>query len=151
MKSQAASFKKSEFNVQDFPMVHIAAIHKAYNVTLANEFRSFDVTPQMWRILVTLQAKDGYSLGHLAEITLIEQSHLSRLIDTMENDRLVKRQAQNRDRRIRLVKITAKGQSLFEDLLPIVMSQYDKILAGFDKQEISKLMEFLGRLRVNLK
>ncbi len=150
MKSKTASFKNSEFIVQDFPMVHIAAIHKAYNVTLANEFRSFEVTPQMWRILVTLQAKNGYSIGHLSDITLIEQSHLSRLIDTMELDKLVDRQSQSRDKRIKLVQITQKGRSLFEEILPIAMSQYDKILSGFSRDEIDNLMGFLGRIRRNL-
>jgi len=150
MKSQAASFKNTEFNVQDFPLVHIAAIHKAYNVTLANEFRSFEVTPQMWRILVTLQSKNGYSIGHLSDVTLIEQSHLSRLIDTMEQDKLVDRRSQSRDKRIKLVQITRKGRSLFEEMLPIAMSQYDKILTGFSRDEIDSLMGFLGRIRRNL-
>ena len=150
MKSITSAKTKSEFSVQDFPMVHMAAIHKTYNAILAKEFRGKDVTPQMWRVLVTLQAKDGYSLGHLAEITLIEQSHLSRLIDTMESEQLVKSQAQSRDKRIKLVYITRRGRVLFKELLPIVMAQYDKILAGFDVQETNKLMEFLGRLRANL-
>ncbi len=131
-------------------MVHIAAIHKAYNVTLANEFRTFDVTPQMWRVLVTLQARDGYSIGHLSDITLIEQSHLSRLIDTMERDKLVDRQAQSRDKRIKLVQITRQGRALFQELLPLVMSQYDKVLSGFSPKEIAKLMDYLGRMRKNL-
>ena len=150
MKSQTASFKKTKFNVQDIPMVHIAAIHKAYNVMLANEFRSFEVTPQMWRILVTLQAKNGYSIGHLSDITLIEQSHLSRLIDTMEQDKLVDRKSQSRDKRIKLVQITRKGCLLFEEILPIAMSQYDNILSGFSRDEIDNLMGFLGRIRKNL-
>ena len=151
MNSQTLSQQKTEFNVQDFPMVHMAAIHKSYNVILGNEFRNFDVTPQMWRVLVILQAKDGYSIGHLSDITLIEQSHLSRIIETMEGDDLVIRHAQTRDKRIRQVHITQKGRALFEDLLPIVLAQYGTVLTGFDQSETAKLMEFLGRIRTNLR
>ncbi len=150
MKGEVKAAHRAEFQVQDYPMVHIAGIHKAYNVNLTNEFRAFDVTPQMWRILVTLQAKDGYSIGHLSEITLIEQSHLSRMIDSMERDDLLIRKEQMRDKRIKLVHLTRKGRKLFVQLLPIVLDQYDKVLSGFSSDEISTLMEYLGRIRVNM-
>jgi DNA-binding MarR family transcriptional regulator len=151
MNSQTLSQQKTEFNVQDFPMVHMAAIHKSYNVILANEFRNYDVTPQMWRVMVMLQAKDGYSIGYLSDITLIEQSHLSRIVETMEGDDLVIRQAQSRDKRIRQVHITPKGRALFEELLPLVLAQYDIVLTGFSQSETAKLMEFLLRIRVNIR
>jgi DNA-binding MarR family transcriptional regulator len=68
----------------------------------------------------------------------------------MELDKLVDRQSQSRDKRIKLVQITQKGRSLFEEILPIAMSQYDKILSGFSRDEIDNLMGFLGRIRRNL-
>jgi len=147
---QSATVLEDRYSVQDYPMVHMAAIQKSYNANLAHEFRALEITPQIWRVLATLQEKEGHTLGLLSEITLIEQSHLSRMIDSMEREKLVTRKSQSRDKRFKLVHLTSRGRQLFEELLPTALAQYDMAFRDFSEQEKSQFMDFLKRARTNL-
>lgn len=63
-----------------------------------------------WRVLGTLSAGGGYTVGALARATLFKQPTLSKLLDRLERRGLVRRVAGGMDLRHSLVELTPRGR-----------------------------------------
>ena len=70
-----------------------------------------------WRVLATLSAGGGYTVGALARATLFKQPTLSKLLDRLERRGLVRRVAGQMDLRQSRVELTARGR---RRILPVV-------------------------------
>jgi flavin reductase (DIM6/NTAB) family NADH-FMN oxidoreductase RutF/DNA-binding MarR family transcriptional regulator len=70
-----------------------------------------------WRVLATLSDSPGLSAGGLAERVILKQPTLSKLLDRMQADGLIKRRHNPQDGRQSVVDISAKGKRRVAALL----------------------------------
>jgi DNA-binding MarR family transcriptional regulator len=142
--------RPKNFRITDYPMYYMATIRHRNSANLANVLRPHGVTPAGWRVLAILQERDGHNIGYLAEISAVERSNMSRIVDSMEKAGLVKRAAQKGDKRQRLVYLTAAGRRKFDTILPLVLERYAKNFEGLSDRDMQTLMTFLRRIKDNV-
>ena len=73
------------------------------------ELKPHGLSVAEWRVLATLSDSDGLSLSALADAVLFKQPSLTKAIDRMERDGLVKRLPGTGDRRRIRIVITPRG------------------------------------------
>ncbi|HRW29146.1 MAG TPA: MarR family transcriptional regulator, partial [Emcibacteraceae bacterium] len=71
----------------------------------------FDVLSQLAR-----ENNDGLTIGELAARLIASKGNITGLLDRMQKDGLIKKEAKEDDRRSSLVKLTKKGNGLFQDM-----------------------------------
>jgi len=103
-----------------------------------------------WRTLSILAEADCMTITALAEHTFIERSALSRLLEIMEREGLVKRRTRASDKRITEISITKKGTKTFLTMLPIRREIFKRAAKGFDDRDIETLMRHIQHLARNL-
>lgn len=108
--------------------------------------REHDLTVLSWRTLAALSGSPGLTVSELAEVALAKQPTVSKLIDRLEGQRLVRRAVDPRDRRRVLVRLTAAGARRIEPVLRDAQSYDTTILAGHPPAEIARLKTLLGEL-----
>lgn len=95
-----------------------------------------------WRVLAVLS--DGpATVGQLAEAVLLKQATLSKALDRLERDGLVRRQRRGADRRQVTVALTDAGAGLARDLIPQAMAHQQALLAPYDEGETQALIGVL--------
>ncbi len=114
------------------------------------EARQHGLTLPMWRVLAALNQRDGQMVGELAAITSIEISTLSRVLDQMQNKRLILRRRDTSDQRAVSVWRMTAGVAATNRLLPTALRYEHAALAGFNAQDAVKLKRMLRRLYANL-
>jgi DNA-binding MarR family transcriptional regulator len=112
--------------------------------------RQHGINLQMWRVLAALHEQDGQSVGSLAQHTSIEISTLSRLLDQMQNKRLLSRRRDGQDQRSVTIHATAAAVAITEKLIPVALTYEAKALAGLEAREARALKATLRRLYRNL-
>ena len=113
--------------------------------------RHFGLRIEGVRVLFRLVARDHRPVNELAELTGIEKSTLSRLLDRMSIQGLVKRQRRSDDKRSVIVSLTAEGRSLGQKYRPVYYRDYEDILLeGFSKEEIVAFRAGLERMLKNI-
>jgi DNA-binding MarR family transcriptional regulator len=112
--------------------------------------RPYGVTVQRWRVLMVLMNSGPRNIGELMQLTLVPQSALSRLIDQMERDGLVRRRISATDSRVVEVELTDHGRSIFRQLAPAAISHADAIVTDFNESEKQQLHALLRRVLANL-
>lgn len=100
----------------------------------------------VWRVLACLYDGDGVSIGRLADLTLHKQPTLTKVIDRLEEDGLVKRQAATGDRRQTLVFITDKGRDMVSGLVTDARVHEHTVTASYTTQEMATLKRVLRTL-----
>lgn len=99
-----------------------------------------------WRVLACLYDEDGLMVTRLAELALMEQSRLTKLIDQMDNRDLVRRGSDEIDRRRVRVYLTAQGRELATYLVGAARQHEVKVMENLLPGEAELLKTLLRRL-----
>lgn len=120
---------------------------------LLKNFRDagIDVTIEQWSVLYQLWKQDGVSHQQLSDATFRDKPSITRLVDNMEKNKLVRRVGNKKDRRIKLVQLTAEGKRLEEETLAVANKTLNEALEGVAKSKIEVAKEVLQIVYDNLK
>jgi DNA-binding MarR family transcriptional regulator len=92
-------------------------------------------------------AGSGLRQYEIAERVLLNKHNLSRLIDRLESDGLVKRQACDVDGRCSIVKITKKGLQLKQQMWPVYARKIQELIAKpLTNTQVRSLAEIMNAL-----
>lgn len=97
-------------------------------------------------VLFILVQKDGQKLGELAGALGLDNSALTRMADRLERSGLVERRAGEKDRRARLLHITAKGKSVAKEAGAVIGQANSEMIDGFSSQELETFIKVMDRL-----
>ena len=104
------------------------------------------LTVPVWRVLATLSGDDGLPVSKLAEIVLEKQPTLTKIIDRMEQEGLVKRREDDDDRRQTRVYITVRGRKLVLPLLRQAKRHERDVLEDYSTDDARRLKTILRGL-----
>lgn len=110
----------------------------------------FGVTLSAWRVMAALHHKDGQRVGQLSEMTSIEVSTLSRVLDMMQEKKLVERRRPMDDARTVTAHLTPAGYALTVRIIPIARYYETVALSDFSADEIETLRKLLKRAFGNM-
>ena len=96
-----------------------------------------------WRVLGTLSAGGGYTVGALARATLFKQPTLSKLLDRLERRGLVRRVAGGMDLRNSLVELTARGRKRIRPVVAQARRREKIVLKGYRARDIRAFKSLL--------
>jgi len=97
-----------------------------------NVLKEADLVPLSWYDVLLELSRDtdsGLRQYEIGERILLNKHNLSRLIDRLESNGLVKRQACNVDGRGNIIKITKKGLQLKQEVWPVYAKAIQKLIA----------------------
>ena len=94
---------------------------------------------------------DGVTVNDLSVYTVIEQSTLSRTLDTLEGQGLVRREQGVTDSRIRHVFLTDDGRALFTRAWPAMHDAFEAMFDGVDDAEYAALIAILQKMLKNIR
>jgi DNA-binding MarR family transcriptional regulator len=100
-------------------------------------------------VLANLERCEGHAAGvtELSRMLLASQGNITRLLDRMEQDKLVRRRPSPRDGRASEVQMTPAGEALFERLARDHEAWTGSVFAPLDEGELKQLAALLGKLR----
>lgn len=108
------------------------------------------LTTQQWAVLGALsrpEAQSGMSVGDLARYLMVSRQNLSGLLGRMERDGHIGSTPDGRDRRSRLIAMTASGRRIWRTkALPKIHAYYDEILADFSVSDMTHTLHYLMKM-----
>lgn len=105
--------------------------------------REHDITEQQWRVIRALYGLDGLEATALAHKTMLLRPSLTRILKTLEDQKLVKRFAVEGDNRRKLIRLAARGRDLYNKMAPISEAEYKKIESRIGAKKLTELYVLL--------
>lgn len=120
---------------------------------LQKNFRNagLEITAEQWSVLYHLWKQDCLSQQELCNRTFRDKPSITRLIDNLEKQKLVKRTPSKEDRRINIVCLTEAGKLLQDQTIELASHTMAEALIGVSKEEIDLVKQILQRVYDNLK
>lgn len=128
-------------------------MNKAVNALNA-DFQHFlhqkKLTLTHWRILAFLSQKEGsFTLSSLSKLIAVDKATLSRAINALQKSKHIEATYDPTDKRLKLVQITASGQTLFNSILPHAHAYSDTSLRNICKKDLIFFKELLIKIYNN--
>jgi DNA-binding MarR family transcriptional regulator len=111
------------------------------------------VTTQQWSVLGALsrpQVTGGMSIGDLSKFLLMSRQNLTGLLSRLERDGLIERVTSDDDRRSRTVKLSQKGELLWQTLQDPIHDFYDGALKGLSFDDRLAFIHYFTKLQTNM-
>ena len=104
-----------------------------------------------WRVLATLGFRnDACSAQYIADCTRTHKSTISRAVTALMERQLVERVENEEDRREFRLRMTRKGDALYEQLIPRLLRKEKEILSCLSAREQKDLAVMLGKIEQSL-
>ena len=103
-------------------------------------------------VLANLERSPDHATGtsRLSKMLLASRGNITRLLDRMEKDQLIRREPNSADRRISEVRMTAAGERLFARLAPDHEGWAHNIFGALSEAELTQFITMLRKLRARL-
>ena len=112
---------------------------------------SLNLTIEQWSVLYHLWKQEGISQQELCNATFRDKPSITRLVDNLEKQNLVKRVASETDRRINLIYLTKQAQKLQEESMLLAEETLNEALDTVPADKIDVCKEVLQIVYDNLK
>ncbi len=106
--------------------------------------RTHGITEQQWRVIRALAALDKIDASELARRSFLLAPSLTRILQFLEAEKLVKRTSDANDQRRSVFALTAKGKKLFARVAPDSEALYLAIEKEFGTGKLEQLYDLLA-------
>ena len=114
------------------------------------EFRKRGLTVSTWRVLAVLADRGVCGFGELAKLTTIEPATLSRFVEALIRDRLIRRRRSTEDGRAVTITLTEKGEAAFGETLPWALDVQNRLTRNIAPQDVKRLKAMLKTIYANM-
>ncbi len=122
-----------------------------YNASLRAEMGDLGLSTPKMRALAVLSVIDGPLIRQLAVYAVVEQSTLSRSLDQLEADGLVRRVADAVDTRGTRIYITDAGRAAFDQLWPHMAAAQARMFRGISDEDRRVFVGILQKMLANIR
>jgi DNA-binding MarR family transcriptional regulator len=122
------------------------------SAALSSEYRArYGLDIPEWRVMATLGFRnEACSAQYIAQCTRTHKSTISRAVTSLLEHGLIERVENAEDRREFRLRMTHKGQALYEELIPRLLRREQEILSCLTAQERKEFARLLGKIEDSL-
>jgi DNA-binding MarR family transcriptional regulator len=140
-----------EVGLANFAPYLMNRIMGRYNASLREEMADLGLTTPKMRALAVLSVVEGPLISELSVLTVVEQSTLSRALEQLTNDGLVRRLSDATDSRAVRMYITDAGRASFEILWPHMAEAQARMFRGIPDEERQAFVGTLQKMLANIR
>lgn len=117
---------------------------------LGRELAKSCLTLSQWQVLATLSRLDKATMGEVAAFCATDRTTLTRTVDRMVDDGLIRRDRDLVDRRQVHLNLTEKGWDTFNEALVHVTGFNDRVTGALKAEEVERLQPMIRRVLVHV-
>lgn len=131
------------------PEYYLAALDRQNRENMNAALRPLGLKVADWRILSCLETIPSLTVSDLSELTVVERSVASRLVDRLIERGYLAKQASSADRRFAEVTLTKSGRRKLTECESVVDDLRAQLFAGLSARDRDQLLRLLKLMRKN--
>ena len=141
----------AEIGLTSFAPYLMNRIMGRYNASLREEMAGLGLTTPKMRALAVLSVIEGPLIRELAVYTVTEQYTLSRALDQLTTEALVRRETDPSDSRATRLFITETGRAAFDRLWPHMAAAQSRMFRAIPEKERRAFVGTLQKMLTNIR
>jgi len=140
--------KHESLSLNQFFPYRFAMLQQAISENIASVYTGeFDLSRHEWRVLAILGEQSGLSAKQITLLTSLEKMQISRAINRMRANDLVKETINAKDKRFTQLYLTDKGKEIYLILVPRVLKKEQELLSVLSNDEQKDLNQLIDKLQ----
>ncbi|WP_371126032.1 MarR family winged helix-turn-helix transcriptional regulator [Bradyrhizobium sp.] len=151
-RRESAAGKGAKLDLFRFVPFRLNRLAAEVSAALSVEYQErYGLDIPEWRVLATLGFRnEACSAQYISHCTRTHKSTISRAVTALMNRQLVERVENAEDRREFALRMTRKGKTLYEELIPRLLRREQEILSCLSAQERKDFAALLGKIERSL-
>jgi MarR family transcriptional regulator, 2-MHQ and catechol-resistance regulon repressor len=125
----------------------LARTYQAFEGYSSTHIRGLGLLPVQFDVIATLANQPPMTYRQLGEKTLISKSSLTGVVERMVKKGLIATQENPEDARSHLLKLTTKGQKIFDKAFPEHLQHLELAFKKLSKNQLKEIEESLKTLK----
>ena len=117
---------------------------------MTKAFAPHELSFAQWIALMKLREGNAATASDLCRSMHYDTGSITRLVDQLEKQGLLRRERSTRDRRVVALKLTGAGERKASALIPVAVSELNNAVQQFSKVELQELVHLLSKLVASL-
>lgn len=125
-----------------------ALIYNICNTRLTEFLKPYSLNPSKLNILVAARfhgGKEGISQVALSNHLIVTPSNMTKMLDKLEKEGLVVREALPGDRRVNIIKVTPKAEIFLDELWGQYLKIMESFMEGISSQDKEETAQYLKK------
>ncbi len=156
MPSDTKTLEHARLDLDHFLPYRLSILSNRASDAIARHYSDrFSLTVPEWRTMAVLGQTPGLSARDVAARTAMDKVQVSRAVASLVEARRVKREEDETDGRITRLSLTTKGQTIYDEVVPLALHLEEVFLSALSPQEremldrlMTKLTDRIGHLDV---
>jgi DNA-binding MarR family transcriptional regulator len=102
---------------------------------IAQIYKKYGLSKMEWRVLATIGHHGEISAREICQFTRLDKMQVSRAISKLIKSQILVQQPSELDRRAIMLNLTAQGNALYQEIIPLVKAQEQRLLDGLSESE----------------
>lgn len=137
----------SPLRLETFLPYRLSLLSNAVSGAIARGYGDkFAISMPEWRILMILAEYPAISAEEVCRRTKIEKSVVSRAVARLLKRHFIHRSLDGNDRRRSILRLSATGLSVYDEVMPLARDYEKKLLAGLDAEELQAFNVMIDKL-----
>jgi DNA-binding MarR family transcriptional regulator len=151
-RRETAPGKSTRLDLFHFAPFRLNRLAAEVSSALSGEYQArYGLDIPEWRVLATLGFRnDACSAQYIAQCTRTHKSTISRAVTALMKRQIVERVENEDDRREFRLRLSRKGKTLYEELIPRLLRKEQEILSCLSAQERRDFAALLGKIEKSL-
>lgn len=139
--------KQQKIILGEFLPYQLAKLAQRVSTSLASSYQEkFNLSIPQWRILACLGEQDAATAKIIAERSFMDKVKTSRAIKELTDKGLLKKKQDVNDSRSYWLSLNAKGNRLYQSVVPYALAWEDEFLSGLNGAEHKHLSHIFLKL-----
>jgi DNA-binding MarR family transcriptional regulator len=138
------------FRIADYPFYLVNRIAGRYAIDMSDALKSIGMDLPTWRALMILHERSPRSVTEIADQAVIRLSTMTRVVQRLGRNGLVRLANRPSDARVTDVAITALGIDAVRRVREVASRMYQRAFSDFSARDLETLNQLLGRIQHNL-
>ena len=145
---EESASRKKRLDLFHFVPFRLNRLAAEVSSALSDEYQArYGLDIPEWRVLATLGFRnDACSAQYIAHCTRTHKSTISRAVTALMKRQIVERVENEDDRREFRLRLSRKGKTLYEELIPRLLRKEQEILSCLTAQERKDFAALLGKI-----
>lgn len=109
-----------------------------------------NMTPEQYLVMDILWGEQSISQQKIADIINKDKNSVTKFIDSLEKNNLVRRSIDSKDRRINRIELTDEGMALEKTSTELAIGFMNETINGIDPKDLDTFVKVLQRISNNL-
>ena len=146
LKPPLVEFKRAVPPVRRVLMALARRLFQICTTAVAEVLAGEDLTPLQYAVMAYVEGEPDIDQNGLAARLGVDRNNASLLVEQLEAKRLIERRVNGADRRARLLRVTPRGQRLYDRLRPAVFAAQERLLTLLGPDEREQFIDMLVRV-----